>query len=62
MARPKDQEVAEKVVALWNDCNGWIPGGSYKELAEALGVDPDRLIHFDWDAKRHHYPVPDLPE
>lgn len=33
----------ERVIALWlaNDC--WIPGADYKRLAEALGVNPERL-------------------
>lgn len=42
-------KTAERVIALWNDNNGWLPGAAYRELAEALGVDPSRLTHWDWD-------------
>lgn len=37
------EQIQERVIELWlrNDC--WIPGADYKRLAEALGVDPDRL-------------------
>lgn len=37
------EQLQQRVIDLWlgNDC--WIPGADYKRLAEALGVDPDRL-------------------
>lgn len=56
MKRRTDIEVADAVVDLWNGMNGWIPGGAYRELAEVLGVDPDRLIYYDMEAKRRHVP------
>jgi len=30
---------AAKVLALWNDERGWIPGAAHARLAEVLGVD-----------------------
>lgn len=39
--------ITRKVIALWNQNRGWIPGDAYTELAEALGIDPARLTHFD---------------
>jgi hypothetical protein len=38
-------ELRDRVIKLWNGNNGWIPGTDYKELADALDIDPDRLIH-----------------
>lgn len=37
------EELQQRVIDLWlgNDC--WIPGSDWQRLAEALGVDPDRL-------------------
>lgn len=49
--------VIDRVVALWNNSNGWIPGAAYRELAEALGVSTDRLMHYDREAKRQVGPV-----
>lgn len=48
-------EVAQRVVALWNKQGGWIPGASYRELAKALGVDESELIHYV-PGKGRHYP------
>lgn len=42
----------EAVLAVWERNGGWIPGGAYKELAEALGVDVSRLSHYDMDVRR----------
>lgn len=37
------EQLQQRVIDLWlgNDC--WIPGADWQRLAEALGVDPDRL-------------------
>jgi hypothetical protein len=48
--------VTQAVIDLWNRNNGWIPGMAFRELAEALGVDPDRLVHYDIDKGERHYP------
>lgn len=52
------EPVIERVINLWNNEGGWIPGAAYRQLAEALGVSPDRLIHWDTTTGRHNYPVP----
>ena len=45
--------LVERVVALWNQSDGWIPGAAYKDLAEALGVDISRLKHWDPELRTH---------
>jgi len=35
---------AEKVLALWNRGNGWIPGSAHAELAEVLGIAGDETL------------------
>lgn len=52
------EDVREAVIALWNECNGWIPGAAYKDLAYVLGVDVDRLTHYDPMLRQHHKGTP----
>jgi hypothetical protein len=35
--------VVERVIALWESENGWIPGAARVQLAEALGVPAERI-------------------
>lgn len=42
------------VVELWNREGGWLPGAVYVQLAEVLGVDPDRLTHYKPGIGRHY--------
>lgn len=57
------QELVDKILDLWNQKDGWptsagwIPGAAYQELAEVLGVDVDRLYHWDPETKTHHDPL-----
>lgn len=51
--RDESPEVAA-VIKLWNDEGGWLPGAAYVRLAEALGVDPDRLTHYEKGKGRHY--------
>jgi transcriptional regulator with XRE-family HTH domain len=50
------EEIVQRVSELWNKEGGWIPGASYKKLAEALGVDPDSLTHYEKGRGRVHAP------
>jgi hypothetical protein len=36
--------VVDRVVALWDQERGWIPGAAYAALAAALGVPEERLL------------------
>lgn len=49
-------DLADRVVDLWNQDGrgGWIPGGAYKELADLLQVNVDRLNHYDPDKRKRH--------
>lgn len=42
-----ERSPVERMIDLWNREGGWIPGAAYKQVAEALGVDPDRLTHYE---------------
>lgn len=46
----------ERVIDLWNGNGGWIPGADSERLAEALGVDHDRLTHWDHEKGERYYP------
>lgn len=50
--------VVPRVVKLWNDEGGWIPGCSYGRLADLLGVEHDALTHYKPGIGRH-YPAAD---
>jgi hypothetical protein len=57
--RDERERLTDRIVELWNNMSpggGWIPGAAYKELAEVLGVDPDRLVHYDIENHRRHIP------
>jgi hypothetical protein len=49
-------EVGPKIVGLWNELNGWIPGAAYERLAEVLDVPVDMLVHWDPKKKERHQP------
>lgn len=36
-------DVAERVLNLWRECGGWIPGAAKHKLATALGVPVEKL-------------------
>lgn len=55
------EAATQAVVDLWNMGHGWIPGAAYKELAEALGVDPMRLDHYDPSQPEGERQVPGVP-
>lgn len=41
------EAMRDRVIDLWNEQGGWIPGTAYEALADALGVEVDRLTHYD---------------
>lgn len=45
--KARDKGVVQKIIDLWNNEGGWIPGAAYEELARLLGVSTDRLTHYD---------------
>lgn len=50
-------QIRDQVVALWNHLDGWIPGGAYEQLAEALLVDAEVLL----EVRRNRRPPVEAP-
>lgn len=41
--KARHEAVVSRVIALWDQEGGWIPGASRERLAEALGVPVERV-------------------
>lgn len=38
------ERLQERIVAFWKSQHGWIPGAAWRVFADALEVEPERLM------------------